>query len=111
MGNTSVSSIKEASAGSNRLVMHDQQIQKGKQELEDFLFQRVYRSEQVMKIRRQSQEKMRDLFHWYCKTPHALPSGYLQRSETTGVLRSVADYMAGMTDRFFNRDAAHRLKT
>ena len=111
MSNTSVSSIKEASAGSNRLVMHDQQIQKGKQELEDFLFQRVYRSEQVMKIRRQSQEKMRDLFHWYCKTPHALPSGYLQRSETTGVLRSVADYMAGMTDRFFNRDAAHRLKT
>ena len=111
MGNTTVSSIKEASTGSDRLVMHDQQIQKGKQELEDFLFQRVYRSEQVMKIRRQSQEKMRDLFHWYCKTPHALPSGYLQRSETTGVLRSVADYMAGMTDRFFNRDAAHRLKT
>ena len=111
MGNTTVTSIKEASTGSDRLVMHDQQIQKGKQELEDFLFQRVYRSEQVMKIRRQSQEKMRDLFHWYCKTPHALPSGYLQRSETTGVLRSVADYMAGMTDRFFNRDAAHRLKT
>ena len=110
MGNTTVTSIKEASTGSDRLVMHDQQIQKGKQELEDFLFQRVYRSEQVMKIRRQSQEKMRDLFHWYCKTPHALPSGYLQRSETTGVLRSVADYMAGMTDRFFNRDAAHRLK-
>ena len=111
MGNTTVTSIKEASTGSDRLVMHDQQIQKGKQELEDFLFQRVYRSEQVMKIRRQSQEKMRDLFHWYCKTPHALPSGYLQRSETTGVLRTVADYMAGMTDRFFNRDAAHRLKT
>ncbi len=111
MGNTSVSSIKEASAGSNRLVMHDQQIQKGKQELEDFLFHRVYRSEQVMKIRRQLQEKMQDLFHWYCKTPHALPSGYFLRSETTGVLRSVADYMAGMTDRFFNRDAAHRLKT
>ena len=111
MGNTTVSSIKEASTGSDRLVMHDQQIQKGKQELEDFLFQRVYRSEQVMKIRRQSQAKMRDLFHWYCKTPHALPPGYLQRSETTGVLRSVADYVAGMTDRFFNRDAAHRLKT
>ena len=111
MGNTTVSSIKEASTGSDRLVMHNQQIQKGKQELEDFLFQRVYRSEQVMKIRRQSQEKMRDLFHWYCQTPHALPSGYLQRSETTGVLRSGADYMAGMTDRFFNRDAAHRLKT
>ena len=54
---------------------------------------------------------MRDLFVWYCETPRALPSGYFQRSETVGVLRSVADYIAGMTDRFFNRDAAQRLKT
>ena len=91
--------------------MHDQKIQQGKQELEEFLFQRVYRSDQVMQIRQQSQEKMRDLFVWYCEAPHALPSGYFQRSKTVGVLRSVADYIAGMTDRFFNRDAANRLET
>jgi dGTPase len=53
---------------------------------------------------------MRDLFFWYCENPNALPSGYFQRSETIGVPRSVADYIAGMTDRFFNRDAAYRLK-
>ena len=111
MSDTSVASIKKASAGGNRLVMHDQNIQQGKQELEEFLFQRVYRSDQVMKIRKQSQEKMRNLFVWYCETPRALPSGYFERSETVGVLRSVADYIAGMTDRFFNRDAAQRLKT
>ena len=111
MSDTSVDSIKKASTGGNRLVMHDQKIQQGKQELEEFLFQRVYRSDQVMKIRQQSQEKMRDLFVWYCEAPHTLPSGYFQRSETVGVLRSVADYIAGMTDRFFNRDAAYRLKT
>jgi dGTP triphosphohydrolase len=64
-----------------------------------------------MNIRKQSQKKMRDLFFWYCENPRALPSGYFQRSETVGVLRSVADYIAGMTDRFFNRDAAQRLKT
>jgi dGTPase len=111
MSDTSVDSIKKASTGGNRLVMHDQKIQQGKQELEEFLFQRVYRSDQVMQIRQQSQEKMRDLFVWYCEAPHALPSGYFQRSKTVGVLRSVADYIAGMTDRFFNRDAAYRLET
>jgi dGTPase len=111
MGDASVDRIKEASTGGNRLVIHDQKVQQGKYELEEFLFQRVYRSNQVMKIRQQSQEKMRDLFFWYCETPHALPSGYFQRSQTVGLLRSVADYIAGMTDRFFNRDATYRLKT
>ena len=111
MGDASVDRIKEASTGGNRLVIHDPKVQQGKYELEEFLFQRVYRSDQVMKIRQQSQEKMRDLFFWYCETPHALPSGYFQRSQTVGLLRSVADYIAGMTDRFFNRDATHRLKT
>ena len=111
MGDASVDRIKEASTGGNRLVIHDQKVQQGKCELEEFLFQRVYRSDQVMKIRQQSQEKMRDLFFWYCETPHALPSGYFQRSQTVGLLRSVADYIAGMTDRFFNRDATYRLKT
>jgi len=108
--NPSVDRIKRVSSDGNRIVSHDLTIQQGKEELESFLFQRVYRSDQVMKVRRQSQHTMRDLFFWYCENPNALPSGYFQRSETIGVPRSVADYIAGMTDRFFNRDAAYRLK-
>jgi dGTPase len=108
--NPSVEKIKEVSSDGNRIVSHDLTIQHGKEELESFLFQRVYRSDQVMQVRRQSQHTMRDLFFWYCEHPNTLPSGYFQRSETLGVPRSVADYIAGMTDRFFNRDAAHRLR-
>ncbi|MBT6642925.1 MAG: hypothetical protein HOB45_07265 [Planctomycetaceae bacterium] len=108
--NPSVDKIKRVSSDGNRIVSHDLTIQQGKEELESFLFQRVYRSDQVMKVRRQSQHTMRDLFFWYCENPNTLPTGYFQRSETIGVPRSVADYIAGMTDRFFNRDAAYRLK-
>ena len=33
-----------------------------------------------------------------------MPAGFRSRAERFGVRRSVADYIAGMTDRFLDRD-------
>jgi dGTP triphosphohydrolase len=38
-----------------------------------------------------------------------MPPRYRQRVESVGLRRSVADYLAGMTDRFLSRDAQRRL--
>ena len=40
------------------------------------------------------------LFHFYLKQPDRLPDGYLRESETEGLPRVVADYIAGMTDSY-----------
>ncbi len=40
------------------------------------------------------------LFHFYMQHPERLPSGYVEESETDGLPRVVADYIAGMTDSY-----------
>ncbi len=40
------------------------------------------------------------IFNFYMRDPERLPSGYLRESETEGLPRMVADYIAGMTDSY-----------
>ncbi len=105
----SVAAVREASADGSRLVAHTATIAAGKRELEQFLFQQVYRSSQVMQVRQRAQRQLRQLFGWYCDHPGEMPPRYRQRVESLGLRRSVADYIAGMTDRFLNRNFHHRL--
>ncbi len=92
-----------------RLVIHEPELAAGKKELERFLFEQVYRSSRVMEVRERAQQQLRNLFVWYCEHPHDMPPRYRQRVESVGLRRSVADYLAGMTDRFLSRDAQRRL--
>jgi dGTPase len=82
-----------------RIVEHAPSLSSAKKQLEKFLFQRVYRSDRVMAVRTAVQQKLTRLFSWYCDNPSALPPGFRHRAEQFGVPRSVADYIAGMTDR------------
>jgi dGTPase len=92
-----------------RIVAHTPKIAAGKRDLERFLFERVYRSERVLAVRVPAQRKLGVLFSWYVARPEALPSGYRLRADRFGVPRSVADYIAGMTDRYLDVDHARRL--
>jgi len=58
----------------------------------------------VLAVRVPAQRKLTRLFDWYCLRPQELPASFRGRSERFGVRRSVADYIAGMTDRFLDRD-------
>ena len=92
-----------------RIIEHMPAVSAGKKQLEKFLFQRVYRSDRVMTVRTAAQEKLTRLFHWYCDHPDELPPGFRGRCGEFGVPRSVADYIAGMTDRYLEWDHARRL--
>jgi dGTPase len=81
----------------------------GKRQLEKFLFERVYRSDRVLAVRIPAQRRLSSLFEWYCDHPDALPAGFRRRADQFGLRRSVADYIAGMTDRFLEHDHARRL--
>jgi len=95
--------------GTRRLVAHDPAVAAGKRELERFLFERVYRSERVLAVRVPAQRRLSALFAWYCGHPDALPAGFRRRADAFGLRRSVADYIAGMTDRFLEHDHQRRL--
>ena len=109
LGIASVAQVREVFRGPHgmpgvRIVAHAPAVTAGKRVLEQFLFQRVYRSDRVLAVRVPAQRKLTRLFDWYCQHPHEMPASFRGRAEQFGVRRSVADYIAGMTDRFLDRD-------
>ncbi len=80
--------------------------------LKQFLFRNLYRHPQVMQTNTLAKQIIGELFAEYMVAPQELPESYA--SATNGVLavyeepalhaRVVADYIAGMTDRFASRE-------
>jgi len=100
---------RPAAGGTRRLVAHAPELATAKRDLERFLFERVYRSERVLASRVPAQRKLADLFGWYLAHPDELPPRFRERAVSCGTRRSIADYIAGMTDRFLDADHARRL--
>ncbi len=75
-----------------------------KRELESFLYQRVYRHPNVVRHRQTAQEQLHEMFDRFMERPELLPDRFHQRSSVAGLPRCVADYLAGMTDRFAQRE-------
>jgi dGTPase len=67
-------------------------------ELRDFLFQRVYLRPEATDEQRKAIELVRSLFSYYLEHPEAVPAEY--RTTSDDLPTQVADYIAGMTDRF-----------
>jgi dGTPase len=67
------------------------------QAVKTWLFRNLYRHPQVMKTTDEAKCTVRALFAAYLQTPQHMPAAFAQRPNTP---RAVADYIAGMTDRF-----------
>jgi dGTPase len=76
-----------------------------KEELEDFLFENVYRHPKLMEVRRRAATRLQQMFHLLVAYPQRLPKRFqslIQQQSSTpdAIRRVVAQYLAGMTDRF-----------
>lgn len=76
--------------------------------LKHFLFQNLYRHPQVMQTTGQARQVIRELFNGYRQAPQEMQAGHAARAGQAGsesaLLRVVADYIAGMTDRYASRE-------
>ncbi|NJS35952.1 MAG: deoxyguanosinetriphosphate triphosphohydrolase [Brachymonas sp.] len=66
-------------------------------EVKAWLFKHLYRHAQVSSKMEEAQGMVRELFAAYLSEPKLLPDAYSQHSDLP---RAIADYIAGMTDRF-----------
>ena len=71
-----------------------------RKQLEEFLFQRVYRHPQVIRHRTNAMGQLKRLYARLCQQPELLPAKFRQRCDQVGEKRSVGDYLACMTDRY-----------
>ncbi|ESW80249.1 deoxyguanosinetriphosphate triphosphohydrolase [Mesorhizobium sp. C280B] len=72
-------------------------------ELKAFLYKHLYRHAEVMRVRADADQIVRDLFDVYFADPRAMPDGWregLDRAEDRVKARSAADFLAGMTDTY-----------
>ncbi len=85
--------------------------------LKRFLFQNLYRHRQLTEMTETAQQVVRDLFAVYMADPTQMPQAHINRFDGIETAHSpgakpervVADYIAGMTDRFAAKEHA-RLK-
>ncbi len=85
------------------LVHFSDDMQRASRELKRFLFQHLYRHPQVMDVTYRARQVIADLFEAYVECPREMPEEY---AEAPLRHRSVADYIAGMTDRFAVKEHA-----
>ncbi|RYE42750.1 MAG: deoxyguanosinetriphosphate triphosphohydrolase [Hyphomicrobiales bacterium] len=100
----SIADIRSAGAV---LVRFSEPMRVQSQELKKFLFRNLYRHPQVMQTTSRAQQVVRELFAAYMETPAEMLGTHgikAENGEPMGRARTVADFIAGMTDRFAGRE-------
>jgi dGTPase len=71
--------------------------------IKGFLYPRMYRHERVMRVMGEAESVVRDLFAYFVKAPEDLPAEWAEgigSADEGARARRIADYIAGMTDRY-----------
>lgn len=101
-----VGSAPEVQATPRTLAGHGEELAPRVAELSRFLYHRFYRHEHLQRFLEYARELLGALFEAYRARPEELPATYRARAEEDGLERSICDYLAGMTDRFAQAEAA-----
>ena len=97
-------SVENIRAMRQPVVAFSGQMERHNHALKAFLFERMYRHEKVNRMTTRARSVISDLFGLYLSDPEKLPAEWRQQGDechdTTRTARLVADYIAGMTDRY-----------
>lgn len=72
--------------------------------LKQFLFEKMYRHPRLLRMAEKAERIITTLFESYIKNPDQLPPNFRDRIEKDDVYVVVADYIAGMTDRYAGQE-------
>ncbi len=95
-----VGSIDDVRAAGRSLVGFSDAMQAEERELKRFLYARLYDSPTLRPVRIEAQRVVTGLADAYRAAPALLPAGWQRGKGEVARLRGIADYIAGMTDRF-----------
>jgi dGTPase len=97
-----IASLADVRAVKPRLVEFSPAMTERNRELKAFLYDRLYTHYRVTRMTQKADRIMSALFDVYMQEPKQLPPHVMRRAaeEREPVARVIADYIAGMTDRF-----------
>jgi dGTPase len=96
-----IASVDEVRAAGRPLVGFSAAMAADERELKAFLYARMYDAPEVGRVRRQAQRVLAALLAAYRADPARMPPEWRpQSSDPITVLRTIGDFVAGMTDRY-----------
>jgi len=95
-----LASVEAVRGCPERLVQFSPELEKPKRELKKFLYDELYQHPQVLAMNERAVGILGDLFAAFRSDPGRLPDHVRARIPADGEARAIADYVAGMTDRF-----------
>jgi dGTPase len=97
-----VRSLDDLRGQPHNMAAYSPAMQEDNRELRHFLFHNFYRHFRVMRMAVKAERTLTNLFHAYLSRPEQLPTETREKVavEPGGLPRVVADYLAGMTDRY-----------
>jgi dGTPase len=95
-----VADVDAVRARKDRLGGLPPDAERGRIELKDFLYRNLYHHPEVLRMTKQAERVLGDLFRAFRAEPSRLPEHVSARFGEDGAARAIADYVAGMTDRF-----------
>jgi dGTPase len=103
-----IDSVAAVRAHPEVLVGFCEDLRRHEYELRGFLYERFYTHPEVQQMRKRARVIIEALFADFLAEPESLPPGFRARIDDEGLHRSVADYIAGMTDSFAQAEYERR---
>ena len=95
-----VETCDEVRAGGQPLAGFSPSLADEERTLKRFLYERLYNAPELIPIRVEAQRVVSNLFAAYRDDPSLLPDNWRSEGDETQRLRTIGDFIAGMTDRF-----------
>lgn len=95
-----IKTYRDARNAGRKIVRLSEDVARANGELKSFLRKKLYQHYRVVRMTMKAQKVVRELFTIYTEHPDTLPDDYQALIARNGVVRTAADYIAGMTDRF-----------
>jgi len=100
LGATSLEEIRSAPA---RLAVFTPQVEADRAQAKQFLYDHLYNSPGMEEGHEHAREVVQGLFSALVADPNQLPPDHQAQIATQGLARTVADYLAGMTDSYIEQ--------
>jgi dGTPase len=95
-----VESVDEVRAAGRQLSGFSEDLAEEERALKRFLYDRLYNAAPLVPVRVEAQRVVAGLFAAYRDDPSQLPDGWNRDEDEVHRLRTIGDFIAGMTDRF-----------
>jgi dGTPase len=92
--------IDDVRAGGRQLAGFSDGLAEEERELKRFLYDRLYGSNELELVRKEAERVVTNLTAAYRDNPSLLPPGWQYGESGVQQLRTIGDFIAGMTDRF-----------